>query len=274
MQNDFSQQPEHSPDSSSGGSTLTAVVTAVVITALLVGGAVFITQQQRINVANERVEALRQQVAELQQEKKEQQEQREKQQPATTTGSSPTDNATDSAQNTTTTGEIDTSDWKTYRNKEYGFRLKYPSWYKGVTGCQPSVYDEHKTVYIGPIRFGTESLSEFTFTQFVSEKTQPPGEDASEAMKDSYKLHSKEKMQFAGREAVKVVESFCTAASCYKPSQVYIKKGEESVFVIEYNDGVINQCPVEPEKTEKAGHLRDMASETAEKLLSTFRFLE
>ncbi len=106
------------------------IATAVIITALLVGGAVFITQQQRINTVNERVEALQQQVAQLQKEKKEKQqgqgEQKEQQQPATTTNPAPAGNATGSTQHTTTTGEIDTSDWKTYRNEEFGFAFEHP----------------------------------------------------------------------------------------------------------------------------------------------------
>jgi hypothetical protein len=41
----------------------------------------------------------------------------------------------------TTTGEIDTSDWKTYRNEEFGFEFKHPLDWKLIDGNPVMIYD-------------------------------------------------------------------------------------------------------------------------------------
>jgi hypothetical protein len=59
--------------------------------------------------------------------------------PATQTTTKPSTSSDES--------QIDTSDWKTYRNEEYGFEFKYPKIYEEVKGC--GLREKNSTIFLG-----------------------------------------------------------------------------------------------------------------------------
>ncbi len=118
------------------GSVVIAVIVAVVVTALLVGGGIYVWQKQSAMSANQTVQ---QQVSELSQElselKQEQIKQRkviveqdtpQKQESSTLSNS----NSLNNGNNNVVSSDSIISDWKTYKNTEYGYSIKYPGEWK------------------------------------------------------------------------------------------------------------------------------------------------
>jgi hypothetical protein len=59
----------------------------------------------------------------------------------------PSPSTTTQSATSTAEGQVDTSDWKTYRNDTYGFQFKYPAVYEEFKGC--GLREENNIIFLG-----------------------------------------------------------------------------------------------------------------------------
>lgn len=163
---------------------------------------------------------------------------------------------------------IDTSDWQTYRNESFGFKVKYPVVYdtdqqyeRGK--CSPSTYrSEYFSLFVGPLWIHVKDAQGATLSEYV-EKVIQGIEETNKPSKNIFsKLVSRADILLDGREATKVVSEFC-GASCSIPVHIYVKNGI-NIFDIGYDDGQLSSCLLEPTQ---------LPSEVAIQILSSFKFI-
>ena len=154
---------------------------------------------------------------------------------------------------------VNTSDWQTYRNDEFGFKVDWPRVYENNSYCAPHVVtssENEPLVFIGPIIIRKIETEE-SLNSYVDEVIQRIEENPQTS------LLSRTNINFDGREAIQVHSSFC-GASCGEPNDIYVVL-DSGILKINYDDGILNHCPFGS---------YELPSQVAEQILPTFRFVE
>ncbi len=170
----------------------------------------------------------------------------------------------------------ETSDWQNYRNEDYGFEIKYPSFLEGgEPGCRISEIED--TIFIGPISLIFFDVQDLTLDEWIN-KGIVETEEETKKTQESYrqagygnwqefgsKLVSREEISVGGERAVKLSYQF-VGAGFDLPVTISIKKGDR-IYDFRTNDANLVQegC---------AANFGRTPSETMELILSTFRFLD
>ena len=152
--------------------------------------------------------------------------------------------------------------WQTYRNDEFGFEVRYPAKYQTLEFCKPSgsiLGDGTPRFDLGPIVLYIEDSKGFTVSEYVDRNLQ----EFAQKRSSSYSLESRTSTTLGGERGIKTVIRWC-GAGCNEPHQIYIKK-ESRIYRLLFDDGIMNHCPINP---------NELPSETADQILSTFRFVE
>jgi len=164
--------------------------------------------------------------------------------------------------------QIDTSDWQTYRNEEFGFEVKYPSLYSGIdkkigyVECMPQVWEETaQRISFGPIRLDIKDPQGLTLSEYIDQIIQKYKETEKRENR-MYDLKPKTDTTLGGEKAMEVIVQWC-GVGCNESHTIYVPKGNK-MWEFSYDNGVLNPCP-----------LREYESpdETADQILSTFRFI-
>jgi len=170
----------------------------------------------------------------------------------------------------------ETADWKIYRNEEYGFEIKYPSFLEGgEPGC--SISEIEGIIFIGPVSLIFFDIQGLTLDEWINRKI-AEAEEKTKEMQESFrqagyenwqefgsKLLSSEEIFIGGEKAVKLSYQF-VGAGFDLPVTISIKKGDR-IYDFRTNDANLVQegC---------AAKFGKKPSEAMELMLSTFRFLE
>ncbi len=158
----------------------------------------------------------------------------------------------------------ETVNWKTYRSEEFGFEFKYPTIYKTLDYCQPELLrldNRTPSFTLGPIGLYIEDSKGLTLSEYVDRALEL--EKSKRPQDRPYVLKSRTTTTLGGREAIQVVANWC-GAGCNEPHTVYVEK-EQKIYRFLFDDGILNHCPI---KT------NELPSETANQILSTFRFTD
>jgi len=170
----------------------------------------------------------------------------------------------------------ETANWQTYRNEEYRFEIKYPSFLEGdKLGCRISEIED--TIFIGPISLIFFDVQGLTLDEWINKEIAETEGETKKIQKNfrqagyenwqefGSKLLSREEIFIGGERAVKLSYQF-VGAGFDLPVKISIKKGDR-IYDFRTNDAnlVQEECAAKFGKT---------PSETMESILSTFRFLE
>lgn len=155
------------------------------------------------------------------------------------------------------------TNWQTYRNDEFDFEVKYPLEYASKKSCAPRVVPDRKPLlFVGPITFRFDDPKGLTLKEYVDKIERETRPDPKNGISVN-RILSREKVLIDGAEGEKII-SEVIAAGGYNPHVIYLKRGAR-ILVINYDDGIINQCPI--------GEI-DEPSKVADQILSTFRFID
>lgn len=172
--------------------------------------------------------------------------------------------------------ENETADWQTYKNKEYGFEMKYPSFLdNGEPGC--GISETEDTIFIGPLSLMFFDAQGLTLNEWIDKKISKAEEDTKEMQENlrqaghenwqefGSKLLSREEVSVAGEKAVKLSYQFI-GAGFDLPVTISVKR-EDQIYDFRTNDAnlVDEEC---------AARFGKKPSEVMELILSTFKFLE
>ncbi|MEK7510498.1 MAG: hypothetical protein AAB567_03030 [Patescibacteria group bacterium] len=161
---------------------------------------------------------------------------------------------------------LDTANWQTYRNEEFGFEVRYPPSYDQNEFCRPSSEAERARILIGPITFYKIDMKGMTFVEYVDKVVREEEEYYRERFKQKLPggyIESKTPIILGEREAMRIISHAC-GAGCYNPHVIYVQNGSDILKII-YDDGIMNHCPF---------NSYELPSEVADQILSTFRFVE
>jgi hypothetical protein len=172
--------------------------------------------------------------------------------------------------------ENETADWQTYKNKGYGFEMKYPSFLdNGEPGC--SISEAEDIIFIGPLSLMFFDAQGLTLNEWIDKKISEAEEDTEEMQENlrraghenwqefGSKLLSREETSVAGEKAVKLSYQFI-GAGFDLPVTISVKRGDR-IYDFRTNDAnlVDEEC---------AARFGKKPSEVMELILSTFKFLE
>lgn len=158
----------------------------------------------------------------------------------------------------------ETANWKTYKNEEFGFEMKYPAMYEALDLCQPEISRLDNGIprlSLGPIALYIEDSKGLTLSEYVDLATE--SEKSKRPQDRPYILKSRITRILGGREGIQVVANWC-GAGCNEPHTIYVEKGSK-IYRFLFDDGVLNHCPIKPD---------ELPSETADQILSAFKFTD
>ncbi len=170
----------------------------------------------------------------------------------------------------------ETANWQTYRNKGYGFEIKYPSFLEaGELGCRISEIEDK--IFIGPISLMFFDAQGLALKEWIDRKISESEEDTKEMQETlkqagyenwqefGSKLLSREEISIAGEKAVKLSYQFI-GAGFDLPVTISLKRGGQ-IYDFRTNDAnlVDEEC---------AARFGKKPSEFMELMLSTFKFIE
>jgi hypothetical protein len=147
-----------------------------------------------------------------------------------------------------------TANWKTYRNEEYGFEVRYPPDFKGSPGIGSFLKSNFALVNTGKLPQGT------SLTEFIKEFNKYLGLPHGFIMGDMI-IDNVAPITVSGREAVQIEAFF--SSSDRNGIETFISNGSDIFYIQTYDFTDINMTVLSPE-----------VKQVHNQILSTFRFLK